>query len=215
MRRLILILALMLIAVPVGAEDSRRSLNLDKPAAGISAIVLEAGVGDVEVTADESGRITAQVEVEAKNGSHWWGSSRSRGSLDQVELTAEVKGDRLHLRVDRPGEHHDRQFGENWTIHIPAGVGVEIQLGVGELRIFDVGASVDVEVGVGDIRIEGSYDAFGAVNAECGVGDATVHTPEGREDGHGFIAHELSTRGPGKAKLDAEAGVGDVEIRLR
>lgn len=212
MRRIALAIAPLLIASAAEASEADRTINFTRPATGVTAVVLEAGVGDVEITADESASITAFVELSGKK--HFWSSERARRAIEEVELSSDLKGGRLSLHLSHAGDGEDRDFGEDWTIHIPHGVAVEIQLGVGDVRVLDIAADTDIEVGVGDVRVEGEHAAFGRLRAECGVGDATLRTPEGREEGHGFIAHSLTSRGPGRAELNAKAGVGDVEIRL-
>ncbi len=53
------------------------------------------------------------------------------------------------------------------------------------------------------------------MHGNCGVGDVSLRTPDGREQGDGFIGHTLNAKGPGKASIHASAGVGDVKIHLR
>jgi hypothetical protein len=212
MRRLPLILTALMVTVNAQASDVERSFDLDRPAAGVTRIVLEVGVGDVEVIADESGRITAHVEVSASKS--WRGSARARRELEAMELESELKGEALHLRMSEHGDD-DRHFGEDWTLHVPTGVAIEIEQGVGDLRILDIAAAIEVELGVGDVRIEGEHAAFGSIEGQCGVGDVSLRTPIERTEGSGFIAHTLEAQGPGKAAIDVQVGVGDVDIRLR
>ena len=212
MRRLPLILTALLVTVNAQASDTERTFDLDRPAAGVARIVLEVGVGDVEVIADESGTITAHVVVSANKG--WRGTSRDRRKLEELSLESELKGDALHLRM-REGDDDGHSLGEDWTLHVPAGVAIEIELGVGDLRILDLAADIDIELGVGDVRIEGEHSAFGPIEGQCGVGDVSLRTPRERTEGSGFIAHSLEAEGPGKASIDVEVGVGEVDIRLR
>jgi len=212
MRRLPLIVTALLMAVTARAAEVERTFDFDRESAGVARVVLEVGVGDVEVIGDEAGRITAHVEVSADRG--WRGSARARRILEALELVSELKGDALHLRVSERRDD-DHKFGEDWTLHVPPGVAIEIEQGVGDLRILDVAAAIDVELGVGDVRIEAEYAAFGPIDADCGVGDVSLRTPQGRTEGSGFIAHSLEARGPGKARIEIQAGVGDVDIRLR
>lgn len=212
MRALPLVLASCFIAASAEAGSVERTFDLDRKAEGIARVVLEVGVGDVEVIAEEADRITAHVEVSTNKS--WRGSARARRLLEELELKSDVRGDELHLSITRRDDD-DHNFGEDWTLRLPPGVALEIQLGVGELRILDLAADIEAEVGVGDVRIEGVHAGFGDISASCGVGDVSLRTPEGREEGRGFIADSLDAQGPGKARLDVEVGVGDVDIRLR
>jgi hypothetical protein len=211
MKRLPFLLAVLVAGT--AAAHSDRVLDASKPAAGVKEVVIEVSVGDLEVIADESGTISAHVEIERKGGG-FWGSSSSRGEIEALEIDARINGSTMTLRL-RPERRHNRHYSENWTVRLPAGCAVKIEQGVGNVVIRDVAGNLDVELGVGDIEIDGLFASFGRISAECGVGDVTVRTPEGRERGEGFVGHEAHTKGGGDATLNAEAGVGDVTIRLR
>lgn len=206
-----LLIALLIVAA-VPALAAERSFDFTRPGEGIVGVTVQAGVGEVEVIGDGGAGITARVEVTSKRGS-FWSSHRSR-EIDALELGSEVRGNTLHLRIS-PDDRDGRDFIESWTVHVPSRLAAEVKLGVGDVRLLDVTGDLTVSAGVGDIRIESSYAMFGSIQASCGVGDATLRTPEGRDEGEGFIAHELHGKGPGSSTIRVSAGVGDVTIRLR
>ncbi len=194
------------------AEEPARVLALQRPSEGIAAVAIEAGVGEVEVLASQEPVLSIRVEVSA-DPSLLRSSRRLRRELEEAELVAEERGGTLHLSV-RPRQR-SRSWGEQWLVRLPASIARTVELGVGDVRILDAAADVTVEVGVGNLRIEGAEEAIGPVSASCGVGDVSLRTPAGREQGSGFIGHALTWRGPGTARIEAEAGVGDIVIRLR
>jgi hypothetical protein len=210
-RSALAVLALLVAGIALGG-DTTRTLSFSKNVEGIQAVVLEAGVGDVEILAGREPGVTAEVTLSASKKS--WGASRARRELDALELDAEVRSGTLYLRVS--GDHGgDHNYGEDWSIQVPATVSVSVELGVGEVTILDVEADVDVELGVGDVRIEGDYAAAGNIRGSCGVGDVDLRTPEGRQESEGFVGHSLSASGPGKHEIRVKTGVGDINIRLR
>jgi len=209
MKRLVTALLIFAAAPAFAAE---RTFDFTRPAEGIVGIVLQAGVGEAEVIGDGGTDITARVEVTSKRSSFF--SSRSSREIDALSLGSEVRGNTLVLRLS-PEENVGRVFVESWTIHVPSRFTTEVKLGVGDVRLLDITGDLTVSAGVGDIRIESSYAMFGSIQASCGVGDATLRTPEGRDEGEGFIAHELHGQGPGSSTIHVSAGVGDVTIRLR
>jgi hypothetical protein len=206
------LMALMLVAAAVSAADRTRTFSATQPAEGIASVVLKGGVGDVEILAQNEDRIDVAVEASARRG--FWSSSKSEEILDQLTLEHEVRGSTMYLSLKSP-HHGDRDFGEDWSVRLPARLAVRVKFGVGNLRINDVAGDIKAEVGVGDVRIEGTWAGFGAIHAKCGVGDADLRSPEGHREGEGFIAHSLEANGPGKSSIDVEAGVGDVTIKLR
>ncbi|MEW6337411.1 MAG: hypothetical protein ACOY3Y_21525 [Acidobacteriota bacterium] len=210
MRRILQLAAVSLLAAsPVAAEETLRTFTFGREAGVLTGVAIEAGVAEVEVVAADVTAVSVEVDIESSKS-----RSRVQKIVDRLELRAEERGGRLHLQVANAPDH-DRDYSEVWTVQIPRTLALELEVGVGDLRILDVAASVSVEAGVGDIRIEGEHGAFGRVRASCGVGDVEIRTPEGRADSDGFIGKSASHRGPGKADLDVEAGVGDITIRLR
>ena len=211
MRHIVLALAAITCAAAATAEVSR-TLDYTQDAKGITEVVIHAGVGEIEVVSDSGSQITARVEIKAKHFGFF--SRHSDPEIEKLKIEAEISSGRLTLQL-KPETHDDRGFSESWTVRFPASLAATLKLGVGDVKVLDLASDVEVELGVGDVSVEGQYASFGSVHANCGVGDVTMRTPDGRDEGEGFIAHTLSAKGPGKASIRASAGVGDVKIRLR
>lgn len=211
MRQHLIFATTVLAIAPSLATAEHLMLDYSRPVAGITRVVLDAGVGEVEVIGDSSTTITASVDVSQK-GSRFW--SRRDESLAGLEIQPELDGATLRLRLGK-GARGDHSWGEEWTVHLPRELAVEVELGVGEVRVLDVAGDITVEVGVGDVSVEGEDAKFGRVRASSGVGDASLRTPREHEDGEGFIGHSLQSRGSGQSEISVSAGVGDTRIRLR
>ena len=212
MRRSALTVLALLVAGVAFGEDTTRTLSFSKNAEGIQAVVLKAGVGEVEIVVGKDAGVTAEVTLSMSKKP--WSSARTKQELDAIELDSEVKGGTLYLRA-RGAHDDDHDFGEDWSIHLPRAVAVTVEHGVGDVRVLDVAGDLDVRLGVGNVRIEGEYGAFGSIRGSCGVGDVDLRTPEGPQESEGFVGHSLSASGPGKHEIRVKTGVGDVTIRLR
>ena len=208
MRRVAFLLSALVIAANAFG-GAARTLDYTSPGEGVATIVINAGKGGIELRADASVAITARVEVTAKGA-----GQRSQDQLGTLTLKGEVRGDTLYLKVASPdGDTHD--IGESWTVRVPARLGIKLNFGVGDVSVFDSAGGVRVNVGVGDVKIEGLNASFGEIGAAAGVGSTTLTAPGGRRDGTGFIGTSLSAKGTGTASIHANAGVGDIIIRLR
>lgn len=213
MRRLLVALVAPL-AAAAAAGGTVKSLTLTRPATGLATVVVKAGVGEVEVMGDSGQEISIQVELRAKDGGFIFGSHQSERDLDTVHLEPRVTDGELTLQL-APDERDSRHWSESWTVRIPAALATSVKLGVGDVRVLDLTGDVTVDAGVGDVRVEGEFSSAGDIHVTCGVGDASLRTPNGHSEGKGFLGHDLSAHGPGKASIRARAGVGDVTIRLR
>jgi len=214
MRRLALALALAAsFAATVAAGRTLKTLSMSRPAEGLTSLTIRAGVGDVQIEGGATNEVVVQVEVKPRGGI-FFGDRQPERDAEALQIEAPTSGDELALALG-PKHHGDTVWQESWTVRVPAAFAASVKLGVGEITVLDLDGNVKVEIGVGDVRVEGTYQSFGDVHATCGVGDVSLRTPSGRDQGEGFIAHTLSANGPGKATIRAHAGVGDVKIRLR
>jgi len=211
MRRLALAVATCLVAA-LAEGETLKTLTISRPAEGLRSLTITAGVGDVQIEGNANGEVVVQVEVKRKSG--FFSDRESRREAEALQIEANASGDDLELSLE-PRHHGDTHWSERWTVRAPAAFAASVKLGVGGVSVLDLAGGVRAEIGVGDVRIEGTYESFGDIHATCGVGDVSLRTPSGRTSGEGFIAHSLSAEGPGKARIRAEAGVGDVKIRLR
>ncbi len=211
MRRLALALTAWLVAA-LAAGETLKTLTMSRSPDGVTAVVVKAGVGDVQIEGGGN-EVVVRVEIRSKNG-FFSGDRETRRDAEAAKIEARVAGEELTLTV-APEQHGDPHWSEHWSVRVPAAFAASAKLGVGDVTVLDLAGDVRVDLGVGDVRVEGRYDAVGDVRAECGVGDASLRTPSGREEGEGFIGHTLNAHGPGKAGIRAHAGVGDVKIRLR
>lgn len=219
-----------LLLAGVAQADDARTLTLERPAAGIVTVDIDTGVGDVDVRGAEVDTVSVRVTVRPKRGI-LDSPRRTRELVEAVELRSEERGATLALRL-RPAARQGN-YEASWSVVIPATAGLRLDAGVGDVRIVGVqgGVSVDlgvgdvtltdlagdlnVDVGVGDVEMTGEWVAFGSLRADSGVGEVTLRTPDGRQRGKGFVGKELSTTGPGTARLRLDVGVGDVTIVLR
>ncbi len=211
MRRLAFAIAILLAATATG--ETLKTITIDRPAAGLTGIVVKAGVGDVEVAGDGGSDVAVRVDLTTRGGGFFGGRPTAR-EIDEIAIDAAVVDGELHLRL-RPEHRSESHLSERWTVRVPATFAATVKLGVGNVTVLDLTGDVRAKLGVGDVRVEGRFASTGEVRATSGVGDATLRTPEGHTDGHGFISHSLRSHGAGNAAVEAEVGVGDITIRLR
>ena len=232
MKRLIPLVATVAMAWPVLAGAATRTLSHSQPAAGVETLELDSGVGEVTVLGTDGDQILVEVELRPRRSGIFFSSRRAEREIQDLEINVEQHGAVLRLRIDG-ADRDDRDYSEDWSIRIPerlgftldAGVGdvriervggpVSLDAGVGDIRVVDPGGDVIIDAGVGDIVVEGDWGTVGRVSASCGVGDASLRTPEGRSSGTGFIGKDVKAKGPGSSTIEVDAGVGDVTICLR
>ncbi len=230
MKKLWLMWCLALICAAPALATSTRSLSDQISAADIEAVVLETGVGDIELIAVDQERISYQVVLEPRRGGFFSSKRRAEREVQEANLDATVSGSSLYLRVR--SDSSERRFEETWTIELPSRLAVELEHGVGNVSIRGIAGGVDLETGVGDIEVTVET---GDINIDVGVGDikvvARAHAYESAEcsagvgnahlriDGKkigdgGFLGNSSAWSGDGQYEIRVDVGVGDAEIVL-
>jgi hypothetical protein len=219
-----------LAVVPTAVAEEVRTLSDTVPAAGLERLVLESGVGDVEVVATTGDRVSFEVRLEARRGGFFSSKKRAEREVDEATLNVEVVGSTLTLAVDSDAD--ERRFEETWRLEIPARLAFELDLGVGDVTVRGVAGDLSIESGVGDVVVDGATGGVdvelgvgnvvvtaplaGAGRVECsaGVGDASIRAGGDVVTGDGFVGHECDYAGRGEHEITVEVGVGDARVRL-
>lgn len=183
-------------------------------AADARALRLESAVGAVRITGGAGSRVQAEVELSCSI----LGGDRCREVAGGLKLVAERRGEILELRLGGlPDGDGVRGLTAAWHLQVPAALGLDLQLGVGDLRITSMLGDVDASVGVGRVEILASAGAVKAVDLTSGVGDVDllVRNRSVEEGGSGFVDDRLEwAAGAGSARLHVDCGVGSVRVSL-
>lgn len=231
MRRPALVLTLSTMLAVTAGLAAARSLTTTHPAADLELVAIEAGVGDVRVSGEDTDVVTVEVELKPRRGGLFSSMRTAEREVERAELVVDADGRRLGLKVDS-GSRGDRRFEERWTVVVPAhlaaglelGVGdvvvrglaggVEVELGVGDVDLRLEGGEVSVELGVGDATVRAPASSYAAVDSSSGVGDTLIQAPGERIGGSGLVGSSSRWEGPGSATLRVRIGVGDSRVTL-
>lgn len=218
-------------ATTVEAAETR-TLTSSVPAESIERLVLDSGIGDVEIHAVEgTADVTVEVVLTPRRGGIFSSKRRAEQEVQAASLSAKVKGKRLSLQIE-PKADDDRRFEENWSILMPTSIAVEMNHGVGDIDIRGTDAGVEIDSGVGEVRVEvGEGDisvdlgvgtavvrapasAYASAEGAGGVGDARLTIRGEKISSGGFVSHAATWEGDGTFHIEVSVGVGDAVITL-
>lgn len=212
--------ALLACASRAGAEETAAK---SFPAAGITAVSVEAPAGSIAVKAGSAG-----IEVEATNV-----------DPERCLLTMAAKDGILVLRAETRSRTGFFRKGceADFRVTMPAALRLRAETGAGSIRLDGVSGEVTANTGAGGIKGTlasskadlhtgaGSIDlawkaspAAGRIKADTGAGSVRVAFPEGTKleadlsTGVGSVSNQLGdTKGAG-LRVTAASGVGSVAI---
>jgi hypothetical protein len=231
MKRSWIVLAIALaITAPLSAA-APRILDGRVPAADLETVRIDAGVGDIDITVvDGTDEVAVTVELKARRGGFFSSLKKAQAEVDEAELRLDVSRGVLRLKIST--EIDDRHFEERWTVELPARLGCDLDLGVGDIDVRGLSGDLTVDLGVGDVE---AVTVSGDLNIDIGVGEASVEAAAadyGRVDGSGgvgnarltvrgeqisssgFVGKSAEWTGPGDRVIEISVGVGDAKVTL-
>jgi hypothetical protein len=232
MKRLVLASLSVICMTTLATASDTRTLTGSVPAGSLEGITLNASIGDVDIEAVEGlSEVRIEVLLTPRRGGLFSSKRRAEEEVRQARLSSEVRGSRLELTI-APQADEDRRFEEDWQVQMPPGLMIDLDHGVGDIKVRGTTAAVEIEAGVGDINlevlggdisvalgvgtavVEAPSDPYGSVECAGGVGDARL-TVDGEEiDGRGFVGDSASWQGSGAYSLEVAVGVGDAIVEL-
>jgi hypothetical protein len=176
----------------------------------VSAVGVEAPVGEVRVAGGEGGEIAVVVELRCDDDHR-----RCREAAGRVRLDAETRDGRLQIAVADWPRHGDSGLELEMELRLPRRLALALKVGVGEIHAEDLTGDLDLELGVGECYLSLAEAAVKAVKVAVGVGEATLSVQRHEIEGSGFLGRSIDWRGgSGTARVAVDCGVGEVEVEL-
>jgi hypothetical protein len=209
----ILAAAALLWALPALADKDEvvRRFVKELPAGGVDKVVVDVPVGEVKIEGSPDQQVHLEVRLECDD----------RGGACE-ELSKRVKvvysredGD-LTLRLKEWPKSRNKGLEAHVRVQVPRDLPLKAHLGVGQLSIAELESSVEADLGVGELDITLPAAAVGSVNADTGIGEASLVAGGRHYESAGLVAREIRwSKGTGKARVEADCGVGEIDIRLK
>lgn len=233
MKKCIVLMSLVIAAAATLAEAAEsRTLTHTVPQGTLNRLVLESGIGDIDIEAAVGAtEITVEVVLTPRRGGFFSSKRRAAQEVEAASLSVRTRGDRLELKIT-PEADDDRRFEENWSITIPTSValklthgvgdisvrsadsGIGIESGVGEVGVDATGGDISIELGVGTAVVRAPAAAYASAEGAAGVGDARLTVQGKTIESAGFVSHAATWEGNGTSHIEVEVGVGDAVIKL-
>jgi len=173
------------------------------------AKVEEVGKSPVETNFAPGGRVHLHL---CPSGSELIGRDESmlrvsfRPERDEVRVHIQVSGDRADIRVtDCP--HNNFQI----KVEIPKSSALYVRMMAGQLDVRDIAGDKDIELTFGQLNLDvGNPDQYGHVDASVSSGAVDADPFDIHKGG---LFRSFDHDGPGKLRLHAHVGAGQIELR--
>ena len=211
MKRILWTLAVgSLLALPAQAKTTARSWSEQFPSAALRRVDLDIQVGEVLVSGWDGANVQIEIELQCERG-----ASRCRQAAAEAKLVTSTDNGTLRVHIEEWPHFFGKGLTASVQVQMPRSLALNLDLGVGAVRVAGLENDVRTDVGVGEISISLAESAVASVSADTGVGEASLRAGGHRYESSGLISHELQWhQGTGRALVSADCGVGEINVTL-
>jgi len=212
MKKIACILATALLwTLPALASETVRTFSKQLPTEAVNLVDLDFSVGEVTVEAWDSPGVQLDVELKCHRA-----TGSCRDAAQKVRLVYSTDGDKLRIATKDWPKLSGHGLEAHIRVQMPRKLSLKADLGVGEMRIAGLERDVKANLGVGQLTMTLPESAVSSVHADTGVGEASLVAGGHHYESAGLITRALRwTRGNGTAKISADCGVGEIDVKLK
>lgn len=204
--------AALLWTLPASADDDvvvRRFVK-QFPVTGVERVLVDVPVGEVVVEGWNGQQVELEVRLECDES-----GGACEDLAKRVKVVYSNQEDELTLRLKEWPKSRNKGLEAHVYVRMPRDLPLKAHLGVGELSIEALESNVDADLGVGELNVTLPAAAVGSVNADTGIGEANLTAGGRHYESAGLVAREIRwTKGTGKARVEADCGVGEINVQL-
>ncbi len=211
MKRLLLSIPWMLVTVSGLAADGLGELTKTFETQAGQKVRLQLPVADLRLEVADGNQVQADLLVSCR-----W-QQECADILSEIELVSSSTAQRFVVELKGISQWQSAKVEVEGTLIVPRSADLELEIGVGDIKIHGVERNLHVDVGVGKVKIWQPAAAVKAVSLEVNVGEATIlGGAEDASDRRSFLvgSEVFWDKGPGDARIDVEVGVGEVSLWL-
>jgi hypothetical protein len=203
--------AALVLTAPAQAKETVRHFTKQIPTTGVHLVDLDFSVGQVNVDASDGSDVELDVELQCRES-----SSGCRETAQKIRLVFSTDNGRLHIETKDWPKIRNHGLEAKIRVRMPRGLPLTADLGVGQMEIAGLEKDVKANLGVGQLTINLPATAVASVRVDTGVGESSLYAGGRHYDSGGLITRTLHwTEGTGSAKISADCGVGEIDVRLR
>jgi hypothetical protein len=207
-----LLAAALLWTVPALADKEQvRSFSKRLPTGSVRRVELDFPVGEVVVDAWNGADLQLDVQLRCRRG-----QASCRDAAERVRLVYSTDDDKLHIEIKDWPKLSGKGLEARVQVQMPRRLPLDVDLGVGEMRVAGLENDVKANVGVGELNLTLPASAVATVSADTGVGDANLTAGGRHYESSGLFTKELRwKKGTGSARVAADCGVGQINVKLQ
>jgi len=211
MKRLLLSIALWFAVVPGLAASGFGELTKTFEIEPGQKVRLHLPVADLRVEVADGNQIKADLLVSCR-----W-QQKCAEVLSDVDLVSSSTSRRFVVELHGLSQWQSVKVEVEGTLVVPRTADLELEIGVGDVKIYGVERNLRVDMGVGKVKIWQPPATVKAISLEVNVGEAAIlGSLDDVSDRRPFLvgSEVFWDKGPGDTRVEVEVGVGEVSLWL-
>jgi hypothetical protein len=209
MKRLLLSIPLFLAVVPCMAAEGFGELTKTFEIEPGQKVRLHLPVADLRLEVADGNQIKADLLVSCR----WL--QECAEVLSDIDLVSSSTSRRFVVELKGLSKWESAKVEVEGTLVVPRTADLELEIGVGDLKIYGVERNLRVDMGVGKVKIWQPPASIKAISLEVNVGEAVIlGLAEDVSNRRPFLvgSEVFWDKGTGDARIEVEVGVGEVSL---
>jgi hypothetical protein len=201
-----------LLTAAAAAADSQtvRTVAQQLPAGGASTVQIEVPVGELTIEGWDKNEVDFTVRFKCKRT-----SSRCAAAAEKPRVVYRT-GETITVAIKSWPKWGDNGLHVEVTARVPKHLAVRSELGVGELKVQGLEHDLEADLGVGEVDVIMPRSAVAKVTLDTGIGESSLLAGGKHYESAGLFTRTLRwDKGPGRARVSVECGVGEIDVTLR
>jgi hypothetical protein len=201
-RQLLIALVAICFASSVYAATSKHiSHRID--ASTLESVEILIPVVQMEIEVYDGDDVELEIDIHSQRRMWVFG----RRNVDDIELEIDRDGNDLTLGIN------EKNLEQTWRVKIPRNLALNMNIGVGEVKLYKFANDLDVDLGVGEVSVLVDDLEYRSINLSVGVGETTIrgfeHSARSNRD---LVSDSTHYNGSGEHRMDIEVGVGEARV---
>jgi len=211
MKRLALSILWILATVSGVAADGLGELTRTFETEAGQKVRLQLPVADLRLEVADGNQVQADLLVSCR-----W-QQKCADILSEIELVSSSTAQRFVVELKGLSQWQSAKVEVEGTLIVPRSADLELDIGVGDVKVHGVVNDLRIDMGVGKVKIWQPVASVKDVSLEVKVGEATLFgVAEGVSDRRSFLvgSEVFWDQGQGEARIEVDVDVGEVTLWL-
>ena len=211
MKRLLLSIPWMLLTVSGVAADGLGELTKTFETQAGQKVRLQLPVADLRLDVADGNQVQADLLVSCR-----W-QQECADLLSEIELVSSSTAQRFVVELKGISQWQSARVEVEGTLIVPRSADLELEIGVGDIKVRGVEKDLRIDMGVGKVKIWQPAETAKDISLEVKVGEAAIlGAAEGVSDRRSFLvgSEVFWDQGQGEARVEVDVGVGEVSLWL-